>query len=95
MVLREFLSETEKHLGKRLQFASFLEQKGIETRPFFAGCLPDQPAFRTEPKRVVGSLPVARWLRDSGIFIGCHPALSPSHIAQVIGAFSEFFARYH
>lgn len=78
----------------RLQFASFLEQKGIETRPFFAGCLPDQPAFRTEPKRVVGSLPVARWLRDSGIFIGCHPALSRTHIAHVVSVFAAFFARY-
>lgn len=78
----------------RLSFVSFLEERGIETRPFFGGCLPDQPAFRTEPRRVVGKLSSARWLRDSGVFIGCHPALSPAHRAQVLSVFREFFERY-
>ncbi len=79
---------------ERIPLISFLEERGIETRPFFGGCLPDQPAFRTEPKRVVGKLPVARWLRDRGIFIGCHPALSGGHIKHLMSAFGAFFKRY-
>lgn len=78
----------------RMDFVRFLEERGIETRPFFGGCLPDQPAFRDEPKRVVGNLPVARWIRDWSIFIGCHPALTPDHVQQVTSAFKEFLSRY-
>ena len=29
----------------RKDICVFLEKNGIETRPLFAGCLPDQPAF--------------------------------------------------
>lgn len=78
----------------RMDFVRFLEERGIETRPFFGGCLPDQPAFRDEPKRVVGKLPNARWIRDWSIFIGCHPALTPDHVTQVTKAFKEFLSRY-
>ncbi len=78
----------------RLDLVLFLEKHGIETRPFFGGCLPDQPAFRNEPKRVVGALPVAREARDQSIFIGCHPALTPEHIRHTIAVFKEFFASY-
>ncbi len=75
----------------RADLVAFLEQRGIETRPFFGGCLPDQPAFRHEPKRVVGSLPVARHLKDRSIFIGCHPALTAAHVKHVAAAFEAFF----
>ena len=78
----------------RLEFVQFLESRGIETRPFFGGCLPDQPAFRDKPKRVVGELPVAREIRDQSVFIGCHPALTNEHVRHVISTFKEFFARY-
>lgn len=79
----------------RLELVSFLEKKGIETRPFFGGCLPDQPAFRKEKKRIVGELPVSRSLRDRAVFIGCHPALSRQHIAHVLSAFAGFFNHYY
>ncbi|MBY0472772.1 DegT/DnrJ/EryC1/StrS family aminotransferase [Patescibacteria group bacterium] len=78
----------------RMDFVKFLEARGIETRPFFGGCLPDQPAFRDEPKRVVGNLPVARWTRDWSIFVGCHPALTADHIKHVTKAFKEFLSQY-
>jgi len=75
----------------RKEITLFLEQNSIETRPFFAGCLPDQPGFRNQPKRVVGALPVARWIRDNAIFIGCHPALSREQVKKVIRTFEDFF----
>lgn len=78
----------------RMDMVRFLEARGIETRPFFGGCLPDQPAFRDEPKRVVGKLPVARWIRDYSIFVGCHAALTPSHVKHVTSAFKEFLSQY-
>jgi len=75
----------------RLEFARFLESRDIETRSFFAGCIPDQPGFRKETKKIIGKLPISRWLRDNALFIGCHPALTPRHIAIVTNAFHDFF----
>ncbi|MCK4454173.1 aminotransferase class I/II-fold pyridoxal phosphate-dependent enzyme [Candidatus Parcubacteria bacterium] len=76
----------------RLQLVKYLEKNNIETRPFFAGCLPDQPGFRMVPKRVVGNLPVSRWLRDQAFFIGCHPAIdldAQKFITKVLQDFLE------
>lgn len=78
----------------RNNFAKFLESQNIENRPFFAGCLPDQPAFRAAPKRIVGKLPVSRWIRDNGFFIGCHPGLSKKQIEFVISVFNSYLAKY-
>lgn len=78
----------------RMDLVNHLEKQGVETRPFFGGCLPDQPAFRDEVKRVVGKLPVARHLRDQSIFIGCHPGLTPAHVKHCLAAFDSFFARF-
>ncbi len=75
----------------RQELVSFLESRGVETRPFFGGNLPDQPAFRNEPKRIVGKLPVAKFLRDNSIFIGCHPELSSAQVAYLLATFEEFF----
>jgi CDP-6-deoxy-D-xylo-4-hexulose-3-dehydrase len=76
---------------KRSDLVDFLERHDIETRPFFAGCLPDQPGFRQQPQRVVGSLPVSRWLRDNAFFIGCHQALSLKRAGHVVTTFKKFF----
>lgn len=75
----------------RKDLTTFLENRNIETRPFFAGCLPDQPGFHNEPHRSVGKLPVSRWVRDNGIFIGCHPMLTKTQELQVTQAFKDFF----
>lgn len=74
----------------RDQIVSFLKDNGIETRPLFSGCLPDQPAFRNVKKRVVGRLPCARFLRDNAFFIGCHPGLTAKDVARVIASIHQF-----
>jgi len=76
---------------KRLDLVRFLEDSRIETRPFFAGCLPDQPAFRNQPKRIVGKLPVSRYLKDNAFFIGCHPNISNKNIKHFSKTLEEFF----
>jgi len=78
----------------RRQFAEFLEAQNIETRPLFAGCLPDQPAFRSAPGRNAGDLPHARYLRDNLVFIGVHPGLGDKHIAYVGDVITEFIATH-
>ncbi|MFH1590452.1 MAG: aminotransferase class I/II-fold pyridoxal phosphate-dependent enzyme [archaeon] len=74
----------------RNELSMFLNEKRIENRPFLAGSLPDQPAFKDAPGRVVGDLPVSRWLRDNAVFVGCHPLLDKprlDYIIEVIGGF--------
>ena len=67
----------------RRELAEHLEGNKIETRPLFAGCLPDQPAFRGVPGRVVGELLNSRYLRDNLVFIGIHPGLKEKHLKYV------------
>ncbi len=81
---------TERFPFSRREFVEHLEANGIETRPLFAGCLPDQPGFRKSPGRIVGSLPNSRFLRDRLVFVGIHPGLGECHIeymAEVINSF--------
>ena len=78
---------------QRRDLVRFLEEREIETRPFFAGCLPDQPGFRNQPKKIIGKLSISRWIRDNAFFIGCHPALTQAHVRRVVQAFSDFFGR--
>ena len=75
----------------RLELVKYLEKNNIETRPFFAGCLPDQPAFRNSPKKVIGNLFVSRWLRDRAFFIGCHPTISQLDAKYICDVFEKFF----
>lgn len=88
-----FIIEKNAPFARR-ELVEFLERRGIETRSFFGGCLPDQPAFRAAPGRAVGRLPVSRWIRDNGFFIGCHPALAAAQVSHVITTFAVFFARF-
>lgn len=78
----------------RQQLTAFLEKRGIETRTFFGGCLPDQPAFRHQPGRVVGRLPVSRAIRDRAVFIGCHPGINGKQIQLLLKAFADFFKKH-
>lgn len=79
---------TRKDLGL------YLEKNGVETRSFFDGCLPDQPAFRRRPHRTVERLPTARLIRDTALFIGCHPALNKNHIQHLEKVLRKFFSRF-
>lgn len=79
----------------RRDLCLFLEKNGIETRPFFDGCLPDQPAFRVQPHTSIGRLPESRHLRDNALFIGCHGALTSRQIRHVKETFENFFQKYH
>jgi len=78
----------------RKDITKFLEDNNIETRPFFGGCLPDQPAFRDKPIKIVGNLSVSRHIRDSAFFIGCHPAITNEGRVYVVGKIKEFLDRF-
>jgi CDP-6-deoxy-D-xylo-4-hexulose-3-dehydrase len=79
---------------RRRELTEYMEARGIETRPLFAGCLPDQPAFRHTPGRVAGSLPNARFLRDNALFIGVHPDLEPQQVRYAANTIVSFLKKY-
>lgn len=78
----------------RHDLVNFLEQNLIETRPFFAGCLPDQPAFDNKNIKVFGDLPVSRWLRDNAFFIGCHPNIGEEERKYVVDKITSFLKKF-
>ena len=79
---------------KSIQLAKFLEKNKIETRPFFSGCLINQPVFRNSPKRVVGELSVSHWLQNSAFFIGCHPNISQDAQKFIVKTLQSFLSKY-
>ena len=81
---------TEKARFTRRELVEFLEAKKIETRPLFGGCLPDQPAFRGQPGRVVGELTQSRYIRDRLFFIGIHAGLKRLHMEHVVDTIVTF-----
>lgn len=83
---------TERVPASRREFVEHLEARGIETRPLFAGCLPDQPAFQGAPGRTVGALPQSRWLRDRLVFVGIHPSLDARRIDDMAETITGFLA---
>lgn len=79
----------------RAVLARYLEGRGIETRALFGGNLVDQPAYRRLPLRVVGDLPISRWLRDGALFIGCHPGIGDAERQYVVDAIAGFLDGRH
>ena len=79
------------NLIKRKILCEFLEKHKIQTRPMMAGCLPDQPAFRNKPGRIVGNLKNSRFVRDNLFFIGIHPELQKENFDYFIKILDKFF----
>ena len=78
----------------RRQFTDYLEERNIETRPLFGGCLPDQPGLRNAPGRIIGDLPNARYIRDNLVFIGIHPGLTKENIEYVSDTIISFIENH-
>jgi dTDP-4-amino-4,6-dideoxygalactose transaminase len=68
----------------------YLEAHGIETRDMLP--LVNQPVYR----RLLGTreedYPVAKWVNESGFYVGCHQDLSDPEIDYVAAKFQDFFA---
>lgn len=75
----------------RRELSRHLESRGIATRPIVAGNLANQPAFRDNPHRVVGSLANATRIGERGLFIGNHPNLTRPHLEHIVRSFREFY----
>ena len=71
----------------RKWFMNKLAEYGIESRPLF-GCIPiQQPAYKEYKELYNGKLPVAEYLGNNGMYIGCHQYLGQDDLDYVIEMF--------
>lgn len=78
----------------RYQLISFLEENNVQTRPLFAGNLPDQPGLRKMPKKIRSKLSNTLILKENLFFIGVHPMISKRTFDRFINLMVNFTNNY-
>lgn len=77
----------------RKELATFLENKGIQTRPVFTGNVLKQPAFKKIPHRLAEkSYQNTDQVMRGGMVFGCHQGLTREQIEYVKDSVNEFIA---
>lgn len=76
---------------RREDFALFLEERGVETRPLFAGNILRQPAF--QDLTLAPRFPNADRAMRTGLLIGCHQALRDIHLEYVGDCVEAFLSQ--
>ena len=71
---------------------NYLEDHNIETRDLLP--LVNQPIYRRLYGDLEEELPVAKWINNSGFYIGCHSYLSIEELDYVISVFHDFFKKH-
>jgi CDP-6-deoxy-D-xylo-4-hexulose-3-dehydrase len=75
----------------REQLTSFLEKKGIETRPIMAGNLAEQPAISLVQHRNSGKLTNSERIMKQSFFFGIHQGLNREALDYIVSCFEDFF----
>lgn len=78
----------------RHDLVTFLESKKIGTRLFFGGNLLKQPAYKGIHHKLHSELHNTNILMRGLFWLGCHPALTDSHLDYMIDTLSEFLEPY-
>jgi dTDP-4-amino-4,6-dideoxygalactose transaminase len=73
---------------KRL--VSYLENLNIETRDLLP--LLNQPVYQRMFGKLEAQYPVAKWINESGFYIGCHYYMGDEEVDFIVKAVHEFFA---
>lgn len=66
----------DRALFNRDQVTHYLEKKGIQTRPIFAGNIIRHPAYKNVDYRIVGNLSNADKILKDAFFVGVYPGLN-------------------
>jgi dTDP-4-amino-4,6-dideoxygalactose transaminase len=74
----------------RKRLVNFLEGLNIETRDLLP--LVNQPIYRRMFGNLEEQYPIARWINESGFYIGCHYYMADEEVEFVGQAFQEFFS---
>ncbi len=74
----------------RHELIAFLEEKMIQTRPFYAGNITKQPAYRFSKWKKLGDLKNADRILHNAFFIGIYPGLDERHINYMAEVIEDF-----
>lgn len=75
----------------RPDLLKYLESKGIETRPLFAGQIHRHPAYEKAKYRLSGKLVESERILRQSLWISCHPSLTKSDLEYMVKVFDNFF----
>jgi CDP-6-deoxy-D-xylo-4-hexulose-3-dehydrase len=75
----------------RQDLQSFLESKGVETRPIQSGDMSIQPAMKSINHRVSGLLTNAAYIHKNAFWWGNHQGVNAVEREAIVGYFKEFF----
>ncbi|MBF05414.1 NarL family transcriptional regulator [bacterium] len=79
----------------RKEFATYLEEQGIQTRPIFTGNILKQPAFKNIEHRLAEKeYPNTEVIMRGGMVFGCHQGLSDEQITFMKKTMSEFIEKH-
>lgn len=78
----------------REEITSFLEAKGVETRPIMAGNINEQPAMQAFPHRTSGELVNSRTVMRNSFFIGNHQGIGKDERESVVSYITEFMSKF-
>lgn len=73
----------------REQVIRYLEKKGIQTRPIFAGNITRHPAYKNVNYRVIGDLSNADKILRDAFFVGVYPGLAKEDIEFIGGTIND------
>jgi CDP-6-deoxy-D-xylo-4-hexulose-3-dehydrase len=78
--------------GNRNDFAIFLESKGIQTRPLFAGNILKQPCFKDVKHKVIGQLANTNKVYKNTLWFGVHPSMNDEQKQFVVETINLYFS---
>lgn len=79
-----------KHESKKA-IVEFLENNGIETREMLP--LINQPIYQQLFKINESEYPIAKWINESGFYIGCHQDIGEEDLKYIVEIFSKYFKK--
>lgn len=79
-----------KHESKKV-IVEFLENNNIETREMLP--LINQPIYQQLFKINEEEYPVAKWINESGFYIGCHQDVTEEDLKYIVEIFSNYFKK--
>ena len=71
--------------GSKWPVMQHLQNAGIETREMVP--LTNQPCYNFSED----DYPVAKWINESGFYVGCHQGLSVDHMRYIAGVLGDYF----
>ncbi len=72
------------------ELVTFLESRGVETRPIMAGNMAEQPAMQKAVYRLGGDLPNSQFINRNAFFFGNHHGIGAAERAAIVDYFEEF-----